>query len=407
MNIEQKYKNTSIEELLDTISTNGWYWIAKRLSGNDTGITGGHQAGVYYPNTFFEKNFKEICTTKIKNPDSIINNVYFPNDDSQSENVRAIYYNNKFTENGTRNEYRLTSWGGKSAPIQQYENTGAIFIFTLFLDGSEKYGLGWVASNEVEEDIIEDWIGTEIFPGEFRDRDNINFNPKFAIDKLIKKIPMNWYKEFPSGNEIFSLVENYLPWNHCKGDIDKLLQDRRDHEFSVFRHLEKEFVQPILDRGFQTIDDFIWQANSITNRRKSRTGKSLEHNLSSIFESEGVLFDSQCITEKRKKPDFIFPSSEKYHDVTFSEEKLNMLGAKTCCKDRWRQILSEASRIEIKHLFTLQEGTSKQQLEEMASSNVKLVVPKANKKCFPEEWRNRILSLREFVDYRKEIQNQC
>ena len=68
----------------------------------------------------------------------------------------------------------MTSWGGKSAPIQQHENTGALFLFILFKQDDKYYGLAWVASNETEEKIIEDWIGTEVFPGDFLDKDNIN-----------------------------------------------------------------------------------------------------------------------------------------------------------------------------------------------------------------------------------------
>ena len=53
-----------------------------------------------------------------------------------------------------------------------------------------------------------------------------------------------------------------------------------------------------------------------------------------------------------------------------------MLVVKTTCKDRWRQILNEADRIPVKHLFTLQEGVSVNQFQEMCESNVRLVVPK-------------------------------
>jgi hypothetical protein len=34
-----------------------------------------------------------------------------------------------------------------------------------------------------------------------------------------------------------------------------------------------------------------------------------------------------------------------------------MLGAKTTCKDRWRQVLTEAIKIPHKHLFTLETAT--------------------------------------------------
>ena len=66
-------------------------------------------------------------------------------------------------------------------------------------------------------------------------------------------------------------------------------------------------------------------------------------------------------------------------------------------KDRWRQILNEADRVRIKHLFTLQQGISSNQLAEMYKSDVCLVVPKPYISSFPEEYHSRILTLNEFI----------
>jgi len=82
-----------------------------------------------------------------------------------------------------------------------------------------------------------------------------------------------------------------------------------------------------------------------------------------------------------------------------------MLAAKTCCKDRWRQIVNEANRIQTKHLFTLQEGISANQIAEMTSENVALVVPKPNITSFPTNCRSDILYLESFIDLIKESQS--
>ena len=74
-----------------------------------------------------------------------------------------------------------------------------------------------------------------------------------------------------------------------------------------------------------------------------------------------------------------------------------MLAAKTCCKDRWRQVLSEADKIPIKHLFTLQEGVSSNQLAEMVSSDVQLVIPKKHLTAFPKPARPGLLNLEQFI----------
>lgn len=97
------------------------------------------------------------------------------------------------------------------------------------------------------------------------------------------------------------------------------------------------------------------------------------------------------------KPDFLFPNAECYHNFQFPAEDLTMLGAKTTCKDRWRQVINEADRIWTKHLFTLQPGISKNQLKEMADNQVKLVVPQKNISTFPAEYQLSLSDLSSFI----------
>lgn len=78
--------------------------IEKILSANDTGETGGHQAGILVPKdprilSFFPKLGKSS-----KNPRAVIDMI----DEAGKEWIfHFIYYNNRFF-GGTRNEYRLT-----------------------------------------------------------------------------------------------------------------------------------------------------------------------------------------------------------------------------------------------------------------------------------------------------------
>ena len=81
-----------------------------------------------------------------------------------------------------------------------------------------------------------------------------------------------------------------------------------------------------------------------------------------------------------------------------------MLASKTCCKDRWRQVISEADRIKPKHLFTLQQGVSSNQLTEMYENGIILVVPQPIMKSFPEKFRPQIMNLTGFVEYIRESQ---
>lgn len=83
----------------------------------------------------------------------------------------------------------------------------------------------------------------------------------------------------------------------------------------------------------------------------------------------------------------------------------NLSPEKTTCKDRWRQVLNEADRIETKYLFTLQQGISKNQLREMKHEHLKLVVPASYRTSFDKEFQPEIETLASFIEMVKLKQN--
>ena len=103
------------------------------------------------------------------------------------------------------------------------------------------------------------------------------------------------------------------------------------------------------------------------------------------------------MTEKKSKPDFLFPSEYDYKDPSFLNSKLTMLGVKTSCKDRWRQILTEAERIKEKHLITLEPSISIDQTTEMASKNIQLIVPTPLQITFTKKQKNCLINLSDFL----------
>jgi hypothetical protein len=388
----------TISDFLE-LASGGNAWIVKRLSGNDTGATGGHGAGLYFPKWFAEAVSEELGSTAILNPDVPISKIDFVLSGYTAHDLRFIYYNNRFHSNsGSRNEHRITRWGGRACPVQDPDNTGAIAVFLFNNDGSSIRALALVAENAEQEASIEQWLGNEVFPGEFYS----NIYPGEMKSKILSKesLPPEWMLDFPSGSQIFSWVLQQLPY-HLGSDVDALLMRRRKLEFELFQLVEDSHTRPLITSGFSSVEAFVTLANRVTNRRKSRTGKSLELNLANIFCESKIEFESQVITENRKKPDFIFPSGSAYHDSSFSVEALHMLAAKTCCKDRWRQVVNEANRIEVKHLFTLQEGVSSNQLQEMSDQKIQLVIPAENLMKFPKEWRRNLLTLTGFIDLRR------
>ena len=95
---------------------------------------------------------------------------------------------------------------------------------------------------------------------------------------------------------------------------------------------------------------------------------------------------------------FIKFNGEKYIEVHhFPAHKLRMLAAKTTCKDRWRQVINEAERIETKHLLTLQEGISVGQFKEMTEAKVQLVVPLPLVQAYPKSVQPHLQTLAGFI----------
>ncbi|MDD2620889.1 MAG: EcoRII N-terminal effector-binding domain-containing protein [Syntrophomonadaceae bacterium] len=87
------------------IQHSGSYSISKVLSANDTGETGGHQAGILIPkDNDILSFFPTLSHLNEKNPRVRLT---FTDAGGDKWNFNFIYYNNKFY-GGTRNEFRLT-----------------------------------------------------------------------------------------------------------------------------------------------------------------------------------------------------------------------------------------------------------------------------------------------------------
>jgi hypothetical protein len=78
--------------------------IEKILSANDTGETGGHQAGICVPKAENILSFFPPLNPELKNPRQVLD---IKDDAGTFWSFNFIYYNNRFF-GGTRNEYRLT-----------------------------------------------------------------------------------------------------------------------------------------------------------------------------------------------------------------------------------------------------------------------------------------------------------
>ncbi|GKX35832.1 MAG: type II restriction endonuclease [Rhizobiaceae bacterium MnEN-MB40S] len=381
--------------------------FVKRLSGNDTLANCAHQAGPYIPKDFLFRIFPMINRTDEKNPDHRFELAVDSHMDARE--VRVIYYNSKRHEgkpNG-RDETRLTNFGGGASALLDPESTGALAVFAFPLDenGAATSCHVWVCRHETEEDIAEERFGP-IEPGRFVmwSPEQPGLFPPYAAGRAScwlepAEIPPAWLAQFPTGAEIVRKTVELRPEHGAPPD--KRLLRRRECEFEIFRSVEEAIELPAIKAGFTTLDDFIARAQTVLQRRKARSGRSLElHTREILIEErflEGADFEHGPQSEPGKRPDFLFPSQAAYRDPSFPAARLRMLATKTTCRDRWRQVLNEADRIPLKHLLTLQEGVSEAQFREMTQANVHLVVPEPLIGKFPASIRADIQTLESFM----------
>lgn len=204
---------------------------------------------------------------------------------------------------------------------------------------------------------------------------------------------------FPNTRDFSSYARDSLTGISPADGPDAVLMAWMEREEILFRTLERHLISDRLSSGFTgDVDGFIAFSLSIQNRRKSRVGYALENHLATLFTSLGIRFSRTAITENRSKPDFLFPGIAEYRDVHFDPVKLTMLGVKSTCKDRWRQVLAEADRIEHKHLFTLETAISTNQTQEMQSKKLQLVLPKQLHATYSDAQQGWLMDLTEFTD---------
>jgi hypothetical protein len=250
----------------------------------------------------------------------------------------------------------------------------------------------------------------------------IGFVSRFILDELGIEV------EEPEANKLDELLAKFkgiLPSTHIFSeytrsilkdvnpldDPDAALMAWLDQEEKMFRRMERHIVSTRLREGFVSgdntdVDGFISFSLHVQNRRKSRAGFAFENHLEALFTAFKLRFQRGAITEGKSKPDFLFPGAKEYHANKFPAELLTMLGAKTSCKDRWRQVSSEASRIEPKHLLTLEPGITLNQTNEMQAAKVQLVLPSPIHTSYLDEQKTWLMNLKQFIGIVQERQRK-
>lgn len=340
--------------------------IVKYVSANDAGATGGHQAGFYLPKRawrLFSPHSPEVG----RNDKSEVQVLW--QQQVETKSVVTWY-------GSAKSEYRLTRFG-KDFPYLHEDMVGSLLVLIpKSLTNFDAYVFDGSDSDELLAalglDLIDSWAvfdRAQVLAPETED---------FCIERRFREFA-NLCEQFPTTTEFSCATQAAL--EDCISTFVSRSSDRRlielmKQEFQLFQRVERQLCAPLVGRLYRDIDEFLEAANTITQRRKSRAGHSFENHVEYILRDSGIPFASQ-VKEIPGKPDIIIPGIREYVDPNYPADKLFMLAAKRTCKDRWRQILPEAPRLTHRHLITIQDGISSQQLSEIRDHNVVLVVPES------------------------------
>ncbi|WP_171038131.1 type II restriction endonuclease [Aquibacillus sediminis] len=384
----QRNNLESLTSAVEAARQNGRFFC-KFLSPNDAGVNGAHQDGVYLNISSWYVFFNDVPIPETGIEDRYVK-IHI--DDWKQFDSRIVYYTSK-------KEFRITRFWS-NVPFDRNETVGALIVFIPISKDDYKVYI-FNTEEEIEEfsqtfslSLVNNFT---VYNGEEEVAVEKNFENK--VHELVAG-----YEDFPETSVMAEISRRVFIeyYNKKKIHPDKDLISWVNTEYTVFRLIEQEVYKDKLLKPFGELQSLLDFASSALNRRKSRAGRSLEHHLNYIFTDVGIPFDNPGKTEGKKKPDFLFPSTTDYQNPKFPGENLILLGAKTTCKDRWRQVLSEGERVPYKHLLTLQQGISKSQLEEMKNANLQLVVPKPYHLQYPKENRDKLWTVSDFIEFTKE-----
>jgi len=276
--------------------------------------------------------------------------------------------------------------------VARKDSTAENRLACLFGFKQEDLNTSGLVRNIYNNDIELDYISRVIL-------EDVGIEVDESDDSFLDMLLENFPNGFPSTDAFSLFARSTLPYICATDNADKAVMEWMDREEVLFRTLERYQVKERLKQGFgEDVDAFLKFATSLRQRRSSRAGLALENHLKAIFDAFNIQYSYNKITEHSSRPDFIFPGICEYHDTSFSADLLVMLGAKRTCKDRWRQVLAEADRIETKHLLTLESGISISQTDEMKDKSLQLVIPQSVHRTYKPIQQDWLINLNEFID---------
>lgn len=243
--------------------------------------------------------------------------------------------------------------------------------------------------------------------------ENIGITVDASEESYLDDMLARFAGRFPTTREFSAYARSTLKDLSPQEQPDFVLMTWMEREEVLFRTLERYLIADRLSQGFTDedgagvvdVDGFLSYSLSVQNRRKSRVGLALENHLELLFSENGLRYTRTAVTENKAKPDFLFPGVAEYNNPSFDPLKLTMLGVKSTCKDRWRQVLAEADRIDDKHLLTLETAISTGQTDEMAAKRLQLILPRSLHKTYTQPQQAWLMDLEAFIVLARQRQN--
>jgi len=368
--------------------------LLKFITPNNVGLTGSHEYGFLLPHR------EEIWKMYTPYPPAKGQNSKHP--------VSIVWQDGRTTQSSItgyfkkKNEYRLTGFG-TDFPFRTADMVGHLLVL---IAKTQNEFLAYILDYDDDTEEIQSALGVEAFGrwgGVYRDGiPQVTTTVETKARCIERKI-----REFSSGCaefpkcDVFSNAARTILLECWQGfstlSPDKALIYAYQTEYQLFQYVERQVCQNVIaGRLFKDIDDFLKTAASIMNRRKARAGRSFENHIEYLLNQSKIPHKMRPSLGSDGKPDIIIPDENAYFNDKFPREKLFVIGLKTSCKDRWRQVLNEAPKHKTKHIVTLQPGISNNQLTEMNTAGISLVVPKDLHNAYPNNHAINLLSIEEF-----------
>lgn len=348
--------------------------LLKFISANETGATGSHQTGLYLPKDAAHL-FTEHQATRGQNTEEPLD-ITWP--DGRVTASRVVWYGQ-----GTRSEFRLTRFG-RDFPWFLEERIGDLLVLVPVAEGK---AAAFILDHDGDIEDTLSVLGVQIVGTHVVYERDATYEPEGETPCIERERAdfLRGIATFPNTEAMSSRAQLIL--DRCVQDFSTLAPDTRlarlfEQEYALFRAIEERLYGDDIRGPFPSVDRFLETAHTITNRRKARAGRSFENHLDYLLHARSIPHEMR--PEIPGRPDIVIPGRAAYENAAANPGSVMVVGVKTTCKDRWRQVTHEAPLVQEKFLVTLQQGISRAQLNEMYAAGVSLVVPKHLQKLYPE-----------------------